>query len=130
MRVYSICMQTRQKSKISTPHYLKFFMDYPLKRRFIGVFSITFSGVGEGGRGAIAPPPPPTFWTCLHPIILMKKRFLRAVCQLQYQVRIIYETNVEQLNQFFLPQIAPKAVSEHENTKNFLRDMPPDPPRK
>ena len=106
-------------------------MDYPLKRRFIGVFSITFSGVGEGGRGAIAPPPPPpTFWTCLHPIILMKKRFLRAVCQLQYQVRIIYETNVEQLNQFFLPQIAPKAVSEHENTKNFLGDMPPDPPRK
>ena len=41
----------------------------------------------------------------------MKKRPLHAVYQPQYQVSIVYETNVEQLNQFF----SPEAVSEHEN---------------
>ena len=37
-------------------------------------------------------------------------------------------TNVEQLNQIFLPQIAPEAVSEHKNTKKISGRHAPDSP--
>ena len=81
---------------------------------------ISYSGVGERGGGGGGQLPLPTFWTCLH-LIKMKEGFF-----IQY---VNHKINVEQLNQNFLSQIAPEAVSEHENApKNSGGGgMPPNP---
>ena len=69
----------------------------------------------RGGRGGNCPP---TFWTCVH-------RKWRKDFFVQY---VSYSTkSVLSMKQMFLPQIAPKAVSEYKSTKKFLGACPQTP---
>ena len=75
-------------------------------------FDTVYTGVGEGGGGGGAIAPPPLFG---HVCTLNEEKNNRAVCQPQHEVSIIYETNVEQLNQNFCLRCCLM-----QGTKNFF----------